>query len=55
LRRAWSAASTNDRNLPRRNRRAFHTVEVRLVVFVELLRLIVVEVLAALDQDRALI
>src|SRR5579871_2354054 len=42
-------------NLARRHRRAFGTVEVRLVVLVDLLRLILVEVLAALDQDRALV
>ena len=38
-----------------RDRRAFHAVEVRLILFVELLARFFVEVVAALNEDGALI
>ena len=50
--RTWPARCA----LPRRHRSTIGTVEVRLVLFVDLLRLIVVvEVLSAFNENRALI
>src|SRR5579863_3564233 len=53
--RRTSAPTGASRHRPRRDRCAFRAVEVRLVLLVKLLGFIVVEVFAALDQNRALI
>jgi hypothetical protein len=50
-----SGARTASRVLPCRYRNPIGSIEVRLVLFIDLFRLVIVEVLSALNQDRALI